>query len=83
MFPEVRKAFVSGVTGTWVTDPYSRGETSYAVVDGVPGRQFLADTPIDNRVFVAGQALAVLPHSSLPGAYQAGRAAATRVLTVI
>jgi hypothetical protein len=45
----------------------------------VPLRKALA-VPVGNQVFFAGEALSVLKHSSLPGAYDSGQTAAGLVL---
>jgi hypothetical protein len=40
-------------------------------------------TPVGNQVFFAGEALSILKHSSLPGAYDTGQAAARLVVQAL
>ena len=39
--------------------------------------------PVGNQIFFAGEALSILKHSSLPGAYDNGQAAARLVLDAL
>jgi monoamine oxidase len=75
----VRGAFVKGNNSSWLNDPYSRGAYTYATPGAVPLRTALA-VPVGNQVFFAGEALSILKHSSLPGAYDTGQTAARLVL---
>jgi monoamine oxidase len=75
----VRGAFVKGNNSSWLNDPYSLGSYTYATPGAVPLRKALA-VPVGNQVFFAGEALSVLKHSSLPGAYDSGQTAAGLVL---
>ena len=64
----VSGAFVKGNNSSWLNDPYSLGAYTYATPGAVPLRTALA-TPVGNQVFFAGEALSILKHGSLPGAY--------------
>jgi monoamine oxidase len=78
----VSGAFVKGSNSSWLNDPYSRGAYTYAMPGAVPLRTALA-APVGNQVFFAGEALSVLKHGSLPGAYDTGQAAAQLVLAAL
>src|SRR2546429_3286516 len=78
----VSGAFVKGNNSSWLNDPYSRGAYTYATPGAVPLRTALA-TPVGNQVFFAGEALSILKHSSLPGAYDSGQTAARLVLEAL
>lgn len=78
----VSGAFVKGNNSSWLTDPYSRGAYTYATPGAVPLRTALA-TPVGNQIFFAGEALSILKHGSLPGAYDSGLAAARLVLDAL
>jgi monoamine oxidase len=81
-FPGATAQFAAGVTSDWIIGRYSRGAYSYAPAGNVPLRRFLS-TPLNEQIFFAGEAVAVLPHSSVPGAYETGRTAAQGVLRVL
>jgi monoamine oxidase len=78
----VSGAFVKGNNSSWLNDPYSGGAYTYATPGAVPLRTALA-TPVGNQVFFAGEALSILKHSSLPGAYDTGQAAARLVVQAL
>jgi len=78
----VSGAFVKGNNSSWLNDPYSRGAYTYATPGAVPLRTALA-APVGNQVFFADEGLSVLKHSSLPGAYDTGQAAAQLVLDAL
>jgi monoamine oxidase len=82
-FPDATaSAVIKSSVNPWGTDPWSLGSYSMALPGGVPGRLSLA-TPIDNRVFLAGDELSLNSHSSLLGAYQSAQAAVELVLTAL
>ncbi len=81
-FPEAKRHFRAGVSSNWITGPYSRGAYTYAPPGSVLLRQFLS-TPLNDQIFFAGEAVAVLPHSSVPGAYQTGKAAASLAMKAL
>jgi monoamine oxidase len=64
----------------WQRDPYARGAYSYALVGGAHAREALTD-PIDERIFLAGEATASAAESgTVAGALQSGARAAAQVL---
>ena len=78
----VSAAFIRGSASSWLTDPYSLGAYTYAAPGAAPLRTALA-APVGNQIFFAGEALSVLKHGSLPGAYDSGQAAARLVLEAL
>jgi len=79
----VNAAFVKkSSASSWLTDPYSLGAYTYAAPGAAPLRTALA-APVGNQIFFAGEALSVLKHGSLPGAYDSGQAAARLVLEAL
>jgi monoamine oxidase len=78
----VSGAFVKGNNSSWLNDPYSGGAYTYATLGAVPLRTALA-TPVGNQIFFAGEALSILKHSSLPGAYDTGQAAARLIVQAL
>jgi len=78
----VSAAFIRGSASSWLTDPYSLGAYTYAGPGAAPLRTALA-APVGNQIFFAGEALSVLKHGSLPGAYDSGQAAARLVLEAL
>jgi monoamine oxidase len=78
----VSGAFVRGESSSWLSDPFSLGAFTYAPPEAVPLRIALA-TPVANQIFFAGEALSILKHGTLPGAYDSGQAAARLVLAAL
>jgi len=66
------------ITHAWGTDPLTMGSYSAARVGKVGARATLA-TPLDNRLYFAGEAVSTNAHSSLHGAYLTGQDAATSI----
>jgi len=66
------------ITHGWATDPLTMGSYSAARVGKVGARATLA-TPLDNRLYFAGEAISTNAHSSLHGAYLTGQDAATSI----
>ena len=66
------------ITHRWATDPLAMGSYSAARVGKVGARATLA-TPLDNRLYFAGEAISTYAHSSLHGAYLTGQTAATSI----
>jgi monoamine oxidase len=66
------------ITHGWATDPLAMGSYSAARVGKVGARATLA-TPLDNRLYFAGEAISTYAHSSLHGAYLTGQTAATSI----
>lgn len=65
---------------TWGTDKFSRGAYSYAVPGHADSRATLA-TPVDDRIFFAGEACSYDQFSTAHGAYLTGLAAANRIIS--
>lgn len=63
----------------WGSDPYSRGAYSYAVPGAADQRAVLA-TPVDDRLFFAGEACSRFDFSTAHGACVSGLEAADRIL---
>jgi len=74
------REFVAAYQHDWQRDPYARGAYSYALVGGAQAREALTE-PIDERIFLAGEATASAAESgTVAGALQSGTRAATQVL---
>jgi monoamine oxidase len=80
---EARSVITKAVTSAWNTNPWTRGGYSSALPGKVPGRALLADQPLADQVFFAGEATSTLQHSSIHGAYLSGQDAAERVLKAL
>ena len=78
----VSGAFVRGQSSSWLSDPFSLGAFTYAVPGAVPLAHG-AGAPVANEIFFAGEALSILKHGSLPGAYDSGQTAARLVLEAL
>jgi monoamine oxidase len=63
----------------WGVDPFSRGSYSYALPGKADCRAALA-TPVDDRMFFAGEACSESDYSTAHGAYLTGIAAADRAI---
>jgi monoamine oxidase len=66
----------------WAKDPLARGSYSYALPGHAEDRARLA-TPVDGRLFFAGEACSPNYFSTAHGAYLTGRAAAAQVLAAL
>ena len=75
-------AITNAVVHPWGTDRWALGSYSIAL-PGHAGAHSLLATPLDNRVFFAGEAVSELSYGTLHGAYLSGQAAASRVLEVL
>ncbi len=79
---DVRRHFLRGTMAGWESDPLARGAYSAARPGGFGGRAALAE-PLGDRVFFAGEAMAV-PHATLvTGAHINGENVAMRVGTLL
>ena len=65
---------------TWSTDPYSRGAMSYLPAGGTPQLRKDLAAPIDDRVFLAGEATDSDRPGTVPGAIASGQRAAAAVV---
>jgi monoamine oxidase len=63
----------------WARDPYARGSYSHAMPGHADARAALA-TPVDGRIFFAGEACMVHDFSTAHGAYRSGVAAADAII---
>ncbi|MCZ6695626.1 MAG: FAD-dependent oxidoreductase [Acidobacteria bacterium] len=69
--------------GDWVRDPYSLGSYSVTRPGGYRQRAVLG-TPIQDRLYFAGEATAPSPHyQTVHGAYSSGRRAALEILAAL
>lgn len=66
----------------WQGDPWIRGAYSYAPPGATPHRATLA-TPIEERLYFAGEATSVDKRASLAGAWETGLAQATRAADAV
>ena len=83
VFPAATADAVVNVSNhPWSIDPFSRCTWAIATPGGSPGRLTLA-VPIDNRIFLAGEALSLNSATSLLGAYQSGQVAADLALLAL
>jgi monoamine oxidase len=72
---DFRKRIAPLASHRWRADPFARGSYSYAKPGHADDRQKLA-TPVEDRVFFAGEACSATDYSTAHGAYQTGVAAA-------
>lgn len=79
--PDAAAAITKAVVHPWGTDPLALGSYSIAL-PGSAGAHSLLATPLDNKIFFAGEAVSELSFGTLHGAYLSGQAAASRVLEV-
>lgn len=75
---EAADAIDRTIVHLWVTDPLAMGSFSSARVGKVEARSTLA-TPLDNRLYFAGEAISITAHRSLQGANLTAQSAATRI----
>jgi monoamine oxidase len=67
-------------TSKWTLDPYARGAYSFhAPGSGLEDRRRLAE-PIDDRLYLAGEAVGVNNPATVTGAVVSGRDAAGRLM---
>jgi monoamine oxidase len=80
---DLRQRFAGrSVTTSWLSDRFSLGAYSYALPGGVPARRTLA-IPVQDRVFLAGEALSLQSHSMFHGAYETGLEAADMAIAAL
>lgn len=78
----IRKRLHPVAVTAWERDPYARGSYSYALPGHADARATLA-TPVDGRVFFAGEACMANDFSTAHGAYRSGVAAANAVVAAL
>jgi monoamine oxidase len=75
---DVRKRFVRGIVSAWDTDPWVLG--AYASVKpGHAGARDRLAQPVDNRLYFAGEAVAMPMVGTCGGAYHSGTEAVARI----
>jgi len=76
----IRRQIAPLASTAWQRDPWARGSYSYALPGHADDRAVLA-TPVDDRLFFAGEACSPNFFSTAHGAYASGIAAAEAALT--
>jgi monoamine oxidase len=76
---KAEKGLKSKASTSWGRNPLYLGSVSSAKPGGLPAREAL-QSPINERVFLAGEAMGDKASQTVHGAYQSGRATAMRVL---
>lgn len=79
---EWRERLLPIVATAWFKDALARGSYSYARVGHADARAALA-SPVDGRLFFAGEATSLADFSTAHGAYRTGVAAAEEAATVL
>ncbi len=64
----------------WATDPLARGATSYLGVGATPTDRAALREPINNKIYLAGEAISATAPGTVRGAWESGVAAATSYL---
>jgi hypothetical protein len=64
---------------SWHDDPFTRGAYAYVPVNGLDGQRRLA-SPVDHKLFFAGEATSVGHIGTVHGAIQSGQRAAQEIL---
>ena len=75
---EIKSMFVKGHFTNWSADPFARGAYAYAKIGKSRLREKIA-TPVENRLFFAGEACVPQWATQAPAAYLSGRKAAKKV----
>ena len=78
----IRKRLHPIAATAWANDPYSQGSYSYALPGHTDARSTLA-TPVEERLFFAGEACMVNDFSTAHGAWRSGVKAADAVITAL
>jgi monoamine oxidase len=79
---DVRRHFVRSIVSAWDTDPWVLGAYASVKPGHFGARDRLAE-PIDNRLFFAGEAVAMPVVATCGGAYGSGVAAASRIASTL
>lgn len=64
----------------WGEDPFSRGSYSYMAVGATPADRAALARPVNNKVFMAGEATSRSFHGTVNGAWESGEAAANAII---
>jgi monoamine oxidase len=82
-FPGATAAWTGKIRITnWRSNQYTQGATSYAKTGHTAARTHLA-TPVDQKVWFAGEALSISAHSQIQGAWLSGETAAYGALAAL
>ena len=76
---EISAQLVASYFHDWADDPFTRGAYSYVPVNGLEAQQTLSH-PVANKLFFAGEAMAVGHIGTVHGAIQSGQRAADEIL---
>jgi monoamine oxidase len=76
---DARREIAKAATSQWTTDPDVRGAYSHALPGRASARQTIAQ-PVEDRIFIAGEAASTAAFASCHGAYESGVAAAKKAL---
>ena len=76
---DIEKAILKTSETAWRSNPLTLGSYSYAKPGGAGARQVLA-TPIDDRLFLAGEATMPQSYSTVHGAWLSGQRVAKQIL---
>jgi monoamine oxidase len=79
---DVRRHFTRGIVSAWETDPWVRGAYASVKPGHFGARQSLAE-PIGNRLFFAGEAVAIPMVATCGGAYKSGQDAVARIAAAL
>ncbi len=78
----LRKELVSFYLHDWNSDPFARGAYAYLPVNGLAAQQALA-SPVENKLFFAGEAMSVGHIGTVHGAIESGQRAAKEILAAL
>ena len=78
----LRKLLLACHSHDWGADPYSRGAYAYVPVNGLAAQQTLA-RPIDQTLFLAGEAMSIGHIGTVHGAIDTGQRAAREILATL
>jgi monoamine oxidase len=79
---DIRSRLSLVAVSSWTRDPFARGSYSYAKPGHTAARMALA-TPVDGRLFFAGEACTPHDFSTAHGAYRTGVAAAEQAIAAL
>ncbi len=79
---DMRKRLTPLIGSAWGGDPFARGAYSMALPGHADDRALLA-SPVDERLFFAGEACSAADFGTAHAAYQTGEDAATRAITAL
>ena len=78
----LHKLLLASHSHDWGADPYSRGAYAYVPVNGLAAQQTLA-RPIDQTLFLAGEAMSIGHIGTVHGAIDTGQRAAREILETL